>query len=170
MMEAVVWMISDLIVTVMCLYPMKNMNSSRTDRRELLLTIGISIVIRPLLNLFLMREDVHDIAGMSVVVLLIGQIFHVVLIVLYMCRNQNTGLYCALTCTLVMKMILISCDTVSQYIHVKLFYDRVTVGSICPDQLIVYTVLFAGVVILISHVLSECRKPEDSTFGNIALI
>lgn len=78
MMEAVVWMISDLIVTVMCLYPMKNMNSPRTDRRDLLLTIGISIVIRPLLNLFLMREDVHDIAGMSVAVSLIGQIFHVV--------------------------------------------------------------------------------------------
>lgn len=170
MMETVMWMISDLIVTVMCLYPTKNMNSSRTDRRELLLAIGISIVIRPLLNLFLMQKDVHDIAGMSVAVSLIGQIFHVVLIVLYMYRNQNTGLYCALTCTLIMKMILISCDTVSQYIHVKLFYDRVTVGSICPDQLIIYTVLFTGVVILLSHVLSKCRKPEDSTFGNIALI
>ena len=170
MMETLMWMISDLIVTVMCLYPMKNMNSSITDKKELLQTIGIGIVIRPVLNMFLVQEDVLGIAGLSTAVSLIGQIFHVVLIVLYMHRNQNTGLYCALTCTLIMKMILISSDAVSQYIHVKLFYDRVPVGRTYPDQLIVYTVLFVGVVILISHVLNECRKPEDSTFGNIALI
>lgn len=170
MMETLMWMISDLIVTVMCLYPMKNMNSSITDKKELLQTIGIGIVIRPVLNMFLMQEDVLGIAGLSTAVSLIGQIFHVVLIVLYMHRNQNTGLYCALTCTLIMKMILISSDAVSQYIHVKHFYDRVPVGRTYPDQLIVYTVLFVGVVILISPVLNECRKPEDSTFGNIALI
>ncbi|MGM9941598.1 MAG: hypothetical protein ACI32N_06355 [Bulleidia sp.] len=170
MMETLMWMISDLIVTVMCLYPMKNMNPSGTDRKELFLTVGICIVIRPLLNLFLMQEDVRSIAGLSTAAALIGQILHVVLIVLYMYRNQNTGLYCALTCTLIMKMILISCDTVSQYIHVKLFYDRVPVGSTYPDQLIVYTVLFAGSVILISRILAECRKPEDSAFGNTAMM
>ena len=170
MSEMMLWMLSDMLTTLMILYPMRSMECDRFNRKELFLSVVLCVVLRPVLTVFVIQKDVQNIAGLSVGISLVGHVLYVILITLYMYRNQNTGLYCSLTCVLIAEMIRISCEVISQYVHVKLFYDNVPAGTTYLNQLALYTCLFCTALFLISGILKECRKPEDNVFGNVSLM
>lgn len=174
------WMICDLYMVFLYLYPLYEMNGDISGRKkkELIILTVIYVLVRPLSILFCSQKEISSSSVLCTMTVMICVIIRTVLLCAYIHRNMHAGVNLSVFSVIVTHMCMLACCACSEWFHVNVMNSvplmHAEAGSASVsfslDTMIVKLVLMGGAVRIIRRTLKSSRKLDDASFGKLGML
>lgn len=173
------WMICDLYMAFLYLYPLyeKGETVSKRKKKELTVFVSAYVLLRPLSVMFSSQGDIGSSSVLTSAVIMVCEIARATIVSLYMYRNMHAGVNLSVFSMIVSKMCFLACDCVSEWIHVRymagvpVMEAQIGMSSISfsPDTVIVSLVMMTAAAVMMNRIFVSSRKMEDESFGKMGI-